>query len=43
MSPRGVFFCCLSLLVLPWLARNRRPMLWDEQTLISELRASGVL
>jgi hypothetical protein len=43
MSPKGVFFCCLSFLLLPWLARNRRSPIWDEQTLISELRASGVL
>ncbi|MGA9355581.1 MAG: hypothetical protein WBV46_17965 [Terriglobales bacterium] len=43
MWPKGIFFCCLSFLLLPLLARNRRLASWDDQTLISELRSSGVL
>jgi hypothetical protein len=31
------------LLLLPWLARNRRLPSWDDEALISELRVSGVL
>jgi hypothetical protein len=43
MWPRGVLFCCLSFLLLPWLARKYREESWEDQNLISRLRTSGVL
>ncbi len=43
MWPKGVLFCCLSFLLLPWLARKYREESWEDQNLISRLRTSGVL
>jgi hypothetical protein len=43
MWPKGVFFCCLSFLLLPWLAHKYREESWEDQNLISRLRTSGVL
>ena len=43
MWPRGVLFCCLSLLLLPLLARKYREESLEDPNLISRLRTSGVL
>ncbi len=43
MWPKGVLFCCLSFLLLPWLAHKYQEESWEDQNLISRLRMSGVL